>query len=222
MLLPKFIGLFAVCLLATQLAECAGYEAEVSQGNAGVSQTNSANSLVPALTAAVKDEETIGDRPIHHAYLTFGTNQFSFIVPDGYRVDCSNPEVLAVINQNYDCFITMRVIDRLPAGAQEVHPDTCRELLLARYPDASITEEYSRSVANHVGPAFDFQWLNPGKSLQSGRVIYVPMAGRIVEFSLVVEAGKFSGCQQFFHAILLTFRTNEKGKLEVAHFAESV
>ena len=72
------------------------------------------------------------------------------------------------------------------------------------------------------GAAFDFRWRNSSGTVQSGRVIFVPMAAGLVEFSLVTTEEKTSAGQELFHRFLLTFRTDVSGKLEVVHFAEYV
>jgi len=182
----------------------------------------STNTPPPGLKAQVKDEEMIGETPVHHAYLTYGTNQFSFILPDGYRLDCSNPNKLVVINDSYDCFMSFHVVSSLPADQLSATADFCRDLLLQRFPGAKITDQCSRTVANHAGPAFDFEVQQSGASLQSGRAIYVAAPAGILEFSLTSPADKFSSYQQFFNALLLTFRTNEGGKLQVVHYSSNI
>lgn len=214
MLLPKLFGLLSGFILVALPAVGADAIEPSAEGGA----TNPP----PALKAAVRGDDFVGGRTVNHAYVTFGTNRFSFIVPDGYRVDSSNPEKLVVVNEGYDCFIGFRVVSSMPPDTRELKADTCRELLLSRYPGAQITEEYIRTVANHSGPAFDFQWRNASGTMQAGRVIFVPMTAGIVEFSLITREDIISVGRQFFHALVRTFRTDESGKLEVVHFAESV
>ena len=176
----------------------------------------------PTLEASVKGDDFVGNRIVNHAYVSYGTNRFSFVVPEGCHVDGASGEKLVVVNEGYDCFLSFRVVGPLPAGNRELQPEVCRQLLLSRYPGATISEEYSRSVANHSGPAFDFQWLNSSGAPQSGRVVFVPMAAGFVEFSLITTVEKAISGQTLFHRFLLTFRTDESGKLDVVHFAEAI
>src|ERR1017187_8618256 len=49
----------------------------------------------PALQVALRNEEFLGtsnDRQVRRVYLTLGTNQFALTVPEGYRVDASDPQ----------------------------------------------------------------------------------------------------------------------------------
>ena len=210
----KLIGLFSL-LISLVHAAAADEAVEPASGNGPTNPP-------PALKASVRGDDSVGGRTIHHAYVNYGTNRFSFVVPEGCHVDGSSSEKLVVVNEGYDCFIGFRVVGLRPAGIPTLNVDHCRELLLSRYPKAEITEEYSRSVASHEGAVFDFRWRNSSGTVQSGRVIFVPMSAGFVEFSLVTTEEKTSAGQELFHRFLLTFRTDESGKLEVVHFAENV
>jgi len=153
--------------------------------------------------------------PVPRAYVTTGTNQFAFVVPEGFRVDASNPETILLTQNDYSCFLTLRIASPAPADPSDVKPDFCRALLSSRFPGAKISEAFSLAAANHSGPAFNLQWTTSGGVAQSARVAFIPSAAGLLEFSLVASPGKFSGGQPPFNSLLLTFRTNEGGKLEI-------
>ena len=153
--------------------------------------------------------------PVPRACVTTGTNQFAFVVPEGFRVDASNPETILLTQNDYSCFLTLRIASPAPADPSDVKPDFCRALLSSRFPGAKISEAFSLAAANHSGPAFNLQWTNASGVAQSARVAFIPSAAGLLEFSLVASPGKFSGGQPPFNSLLLTFRTNEGGKLEI-------
>ncbi len=174
----------------------------------------------PVLKTSIEAGEIIGDHQVQHVFLSFGTNECSFILPEFFHVESSTADKLVIINQGYDCLMTVRLVE--PATAERRAPDldACRRILLNRYAYAKISEEYERSVANHSGPAFDFTWQNSAGGRESGRMIFVRTAAGILEFTLLTATDKFAPGEHAFSSVVLTFRTNENGVLEVVRIAE--
>ena len=169
----------------------------------------------PPLQVSVVYEPVPNMPPVPRAYVTTGTNQFAFLVPEGFRVDASNPETILLIKTDYSCFLTFRIVGPATAGTTDLKPDSCRELLSNRFPGAKIADVFSLAAANHGGPAFNLQWTNASGVAQSARVAFIPSAAGLLEFSLVASPGRFPAGQPPFNSLLLTFRTNEGGKLEI-------
>jgi hypothetical protein len=173
----------------------------------------------PSLQASLRNGEIIGVEQVRRAYLTFGTNEFVFVIPHGFRMDASNPEKIVLSDSNYNCFLTVRIAGS-QSGAKELSLDTCRQMVMNRHPGAKISEELSQSAGNRSGPAFDFQWENSSGTVQSARIAYIPSPAGILEFSVLSEPAKFTEGKSFFNFLLLTFRTNEHGKLETIVFSD--
>ncbi len=174
----------------------------------------------PALVTSIEADEIIGDRQVQHALLSFGTNAYSFIIPELFHVESSSPDKLVIVNQGYDCFLTVRLVEPASGDLHEPDMEACRRRLLDSYAYAKISEEYQRSIANHSGPAFDFTWQNSGGGVAAGRMIFIRTAAGILEFSFRTGTDQFTVGEHAFNSIVLTFRTNEKGALEVARIAE--
>ncbi|MFO1487143.1 MAG: hypothetical protein U1F65_01575 [Verrucomicrobiota bacterium] len=174
----------------------------------------------PGFKAVVQPGEIIGDRQVHHAVLNYGTNEFSFVVPDSFHVDNPGRDRLSVVSQEYDCFITLRLVEAPEGGVRDPNVDECRSMLLSRFPRAVISEEYSRTVANHPGPAFDFEWKDPDSAVQAGRMVFIRTSAGILEFTMTTAKDKFGRGEHVFNSVLLTFRTNENGKLQIVRLEE--
>lgn len=184
------------------------------------SSEGAATNQPTALSTMLKSEEMVALQPVQRAYVTYGTNQFAFVVPHGYRMDASNPEKIVLFNSDYSCYIAFRIAESLGYGSRDVLSSACRQLVLERYPNAKILDEFSQSAASHSGPAFDLQWTNSARITQFTRVAFIPTAAGVLEFTLVTNAGKFTEGQYFLNSVMLTFRTNEGGKLHISPLSD--
>lgn len=172
------------------------------------------------LSAALRSEEIIGSEAVKRAYVHSGTNEFAFVVPPGFRFDGSNPEKLVLVKNDYTCFINFRVVKPGPSEAGELKVEGLRQTLLSRYPGARVLEEFTQSAANQSGPAFDLQFRSAADVLQSARVVFIPSAAGVLEFTLVANADQFTDGREAFNTLLLTFCTNQGGKLEITPFSD--
>ena len=183
-----------------------------SEGNAALSPER--------LSAQLKHEELSGSQVVQRAYIACGTNRFAFVVPPGYRLDGSNPDKIVLSNADCSSYITFQVDGQPGPSIEELQSERCREWVLARYADARILVDFSQSAANHTGPAFDLEWTNSARVVQYARVAYIPSPAGVLEFSLIATAGKFREGQYFLNSVMLTFRSNEGGKLEIVPLSD--
>ncbi len=172
------------------------------------------------LSASLQNGELIGSEPVRRAFVQFGTNEFAFVMPPEFRLDASNPEKLVLVKSDYTCFINLRIMRMGTASSAPPKPETLRGPLLSRYPSARILEEFNQSAANQTGPAFDLQFRSAAGMLQSARIAYIPCAAGLIEFTLVANADQFVNGQYAFSSLLLTFCTNEGGKLEIVPLSD--
>lgn len=168
--------------------------------------------------ASVRNEEFIGntnERQVQRVYVSCGTNQFAFTVPEGFRADASNPQKIILSDINYTFFLTIRFSDRRSGGANPAQVEACRSLVLNRFPGATIVKESAEFASGRSGPAFDLQWKNSAGTEQAARVAFVPSSIGVIEFNLLTRSGKFSDGRSFFAVLLASFRSNEGGKLRI-------
>lgn len=199
------------CLLAIVLCLSAG---------AGLAQSGPAATNAPAFSLATTRHELEGIGHYYRAVATLGTNQLAFIVPKGYfiRLDESARQLRAIERED-KCSITVRLFET-PTNALDkadggLKPAVLRELLLARHPNARITEEFSLTAGGAAGPAFDFVWRNAaGFPLQS-RIAFIPMPAGLVEFHLLTSAEDKEEFTHALNSLMLTFRFGAKGRIEL-------
>jgi hypothetical protein len=200
------LALFSVWLLAGRAS---------ADDSVAAVRTNS-----QVIAVASRNEEVIGNEPVRRAYLTHGTNEFAFVVPQEFRLDATNPEKVLLVKSDYSCYFTFRLIGPAPALAQELKPETYRELALDQHPGATIMDESSATAAGHSGPAFELQWKPPGTTAQRARLAFIPSAAGVMEFRVVAGTNKFTEARHAFNFVLLNFRSNEGGKLKIARFSD--
>jgi hypothetical protein len=204
---PEALCLSLVILGGSCLPAARGYGGELP-AQAPVSQTPLQISIA---------NEAPGRQPVFRAYLTSGTNKFAFLVPGGFVMDANTTagNAISLINGDYNCWLTVRLLGQSPDVAAAPDPETCRQWLLSRHPGAKILEEFSLTAADRSGPAFNAQWETSGGSLQSARVAFIPSAAGILEFSLLAGADKLPRHIASLNTVLVSFRASVNGKLEV-------
>jgi hypothetical protein len=170
---------------------------------------------LPALKVSLKSGEIVGSQPVRRAYVKVGTNEFVFIAPIGFRMDASNPRKIVLSDASYTCFITFRIAGPMPDNTTELQRDTCRELALIQYSGAKISSEYSESAGGRSGPAFELRWENSNGSSQSARVVYIPSAAGILEFSVNSRSDNSGDRESSFNLVLTSFRSNQNGTIEI-------
>lgn len=163
---------------------------------------------------SIVNQAGLASVPVYRAFVTVGTNKFSFGAPSNFRID-AYPEKILFNSTDYSCFLTFRIMDSALPDTAQLKAESYRDLLLSRYPGAKIVGEFSISAANRSGPAFDLQWKNSGGVMQSARVAFVPSAAGVLEFTLIARTDKFSEGQQSFDAMLASFMQGDGSKLRI-------
>lgn len=166
-------------------------------------------------------ERLLGREPFTRAYLTCGNKKFTFVVPDGYRLDATKPDELVLISQDFASFITLRVADFIKPKA--LSAESCREAVLARYADGRIAQEFSQAAGGDSGPTFDVQGKTLAGLRRDSRVAFIPNGEQVLEFSLVASPEKFGSSAVDLQTLMLTFRTSDThGKTNVAVLSDHI
>lgn len=213
MSLRNFLFIAAV-LCALTLAHQA--DADESSTNTVDTPTNSAAAPAssPTFSVSLRPGETIGDYQVMRAFLTAGTNEIAFTIPNGFRMDASNPDRIVLTDGSSAIFITIRLSGPpYPDAASQV--DFFRGRALSRFPGAKIASQSSEIAANHSGPAFDLEWLSSSGSPQAARIAFIPCAAGVLEFSVLTQKANFKDADTYLSSLMVSVRTNEAGKIVI-------
>ena len=207
---PNYHGLLASALLATCLMECRAGAGEA---------TSEASTNRPGLRAVIRSEEipdTTNGKPLQRAFFSSGTNRFTFILPEDFKLDASEPDKLMLTSPDYTCFMTVQLTHPGTDDAAVLTADFCRDLVLKEFPLAAVNNEFAIRAGNQGGPAYELQWKNSGGAQQRACVGFVPSLAGVLKFSMLSNLEPYPVNQAKFHCLLRSFQNNENGKLEVA------
>lgn len=207
MLCPKLILLASSGLLAGALAASAGGAQEAIAGLPV--NTN----LPPALALALRPGELVGHEQVVRAYLHSGTNEFMFVMPEGMRIESAGGGRTVLVDPNMRYYLSIRLVAP-PPGKVDLE-GALREQVARDYAGASFPEELTVTVAERRGSGLGLrQELGGGLSPREVKILWVPFPAGTVEFILNTEAPTLPAARAAFDMILLTFRSNEHGKIE--------
>jgi hypothetical protein len=197
------LGVFA--MVATAQAE----DLEPTESKSENVTTNQA-----PLSVDVRQNVEDSFTPYRYAFVTAGQERYTFLVPDGFRVDGSDPAKVKLISPDYSCVITLGLAGAaLPAGAK-VSIETIRARIMAGHPSATVTTEHTICADGQTAPALDFVWTGDAGLNRNSRTALVPTAGGLVEFNVTTSPDRFQASLAHFNLVLLTFCRGSDGKFE--------
>ena len=158
--------------------------------------------------------ETI--EPTLRAFVTSGSNQFSFLVPHGYRFQ-GDPASgrLTLINREGNRSITFCIIGAPPPGTYEAMAEASRNLLLSRHPSAKILQQFVHHAAGATGPGFDLEWKAFGETFQRQRVVLLPTPAGLLELTATSSREGFPDNQASLNLLFSTLSYSTNGRLKV-------
>jgi hypothetical protein len=165
--------------------------------------------------AATRNGEIVGwEGQTRRVFVTRGTNEFFFVVPQGMRVEV-NPDMVAVVSADSTYFLTFRILSAAAADPDSGNLDVYREMVSTRFPGARVMEEYPTAAAGRNGVVFDLRVKIVGGVERAVCVALIPSAAGVLEFTLNTDTAKSADARNAFNTVQRTFRTNENGKLEI-------
>jgi hypothetical protein len=165
----------------------------------------------PALAVSLQPGEIVGREQIVRALLKNGTNEFIFVVPEQLRIQSLERGVIVMTSQDLSYYASVRVVE--PALAEM--KQTLRAQIAGQYAGASGVEEFATTVADQEGTGFQLRQDLPGLPARHIKVLWVPFKVGVLEFTLVADTKSAPIAQGALDMILLSFRSNERGRLEL-------
>jgi hypothetical protein len=182
--------------------------------NGFVSRTNQTSDFAVTLLPG----EPVGHEQVIRELIRSGTNEFMFVVPEGLQTRTPSEGMIMLTSRDMRYYLSIRIIG--PAPAKLGLKDALQERIAIEYPQASNVEEFTTTVADREGTGFQLRQELPQVATRLIRVIWVPFKAGVLEFALNADANSASAGQGAFDMILLTFRSNERGKIEVVKRSE--
>ncbi len=169
-----------------------------------------------SLNATMQGGEIIGQEQKRRVFATAGGRRLMLPVPLGFRVDFSNPEKVALVNSDYSCVLSFRIVAPGSAAADSLNAEVCRAWLSARLGDLRIQEEFSMAVADGNGPAFDLKCRVDGV-VRASRVAFIASPVGVLEFTSLSSPEQAEAAKASLRFLMRSFRISDlNGKLEIA------
>jgi hypothetical protein len=168
----------------------------------------------PAMKVDVRANVEGTFMPYRYAFVTSGLEKFTFLVPDAYRVDTSDPAKVKMASPDYSVMIIVGMdSSELPAGSK-LDAEGLRARVLANYPEALIKSEQTTGANGQTAPALDFSWKTTSGLTRVSRTTFLPSTVGLIEFTLTASPEKFEASLSELNLIMLTFRSSKNGKFD--------
>lgn len=172
----------------------------------------------PELAVTLEPGEFVGPERVIRERLTSGTNEFMFVVPDGLKTETAPDGMIALVASDRSYFVSLRFVAAPPANPEL--KAALRERVASQSAQASNLEEFTTTMANREGTGFQLRQDLPKVGRRLIRILWVPFKAGVMEFVLNSDHNTASAGQGAFDMILLTFRSNERGKVEIVRRSE--
>jgi hypothetical protein len=183
--------------------------------NGSVLTTNQA----PGLAVTLLPGELVGHEQVIRELIRGGTNEFMFVVPDGLRTEALPDGMIVLVSRDMRYYVSLRNAGPPPtnAGLKEA----LQERIASQYPHVSSLEEFTTTVADREGTGFQLRQELPKVGGRFIRILWLPFQGGVLEFTLNADSRSASAGQAALDMILLTFRSDERGKIEIVRRSEN-
>jgi hypothetical protein len=185
----------------------AGATAQTTNGLALQTNTN------PALVVTLQPGEIVGREQVIREFVRLGTNEFLFVAPPELRSHPPAENTIPLISGDLKYWVNIGFVER--SDNDRGLKEALRERITSRYPNAGNREEVTTTVADHEATGFQFQQEPPGTGPRLIRILWVPFKAGVIEFVLNTDAKSVTAGRAALDMILLTFRSNERGSLEI-------
>lgn len=167
----------------------------------------------PGLAVTLQPGELVGPEQVIRACIRSGTNEFMFVVPEGLRTEAPPEGMLVLISRDMSYYVSVRIVAPPPTNPEL--KETLRERIASQYPHMNSLEEFTTTVADREGIGFQLRQELPKVGNRLIRILWVPFKAGVLEFSLNADNNSASLGRGAFDSILLTLRSNERGRIEI-------
>jgi hypothetical protein len=167
----------------------------------------------PKLLVRLCPGELVGHEQVIRQFIGSGTNEFVFVVPDGLRTQTAAEGAIVLTAGDMSYNVCLRIA--APPPAKPGIREALQERITRQYAGAKSLEGFTTSVADLEGTGFQLRQDLPGVGNRLVRILWVPFKAGVMEFALNADANNAAAGRAALDMILLTFRSNERGRLEI-------
>ncbi len=136
---------------------------------------------------------------------------YGFMPPHSWRIEVDSGEKRVNMTSQDSTLITIRSLDDAAGSGGSKSAEWMRDLVMNRYPDGKIVEDFACFTEGAAGRAFDIE-LNTsiGTKLLS-RLVFVPINGETIEFHLTAHTSTFRSDAVTLSSLLTSFELAPAG-----------
>ena len=168
------------------------------------------------------------EEPIHHyppyfrAYIASGTVKLAFLVPAGFIAVTNTDQNGLQMTSQQGGSMGFSILEPIQASNDGPNVEACRKRILAMFPNAKFTLEFSRGVGPTAGRGFDFTWKTPSGFDQASRVIFLPSDAGTLEFRASTIPEKFTSIQSSLNTVIGTLSIGTENNLKVPQLSDAI
>jgi hypothetical protein len=167
----------------------------------------------PAMSVDVRANVEGSFMPYRYAFITVGSAKYTFLVPDRYRVDASDPRKVKLISPDCSCFIVVGISNEESVAGPKT-AETLREHVREHYLNAEFLGDQVVCANGRCVPGVDFNWKADKEIARSTRTAFFPTATGNLEFTLTTSPENFQAGLNELNLVMLTFRTGVDGRFD--------
>jgi len=169
--------------------------------------------LARKLEITVQPGEIIGREQIVRCLVKCGTNQFLFMLPPNVHSSGAASETVELTANDGSFYLSFRILASGSASGDQAGSRKAKTL--ERFPNARNVEEFAMPVAGHEGNGVQFRQERPPVGSRLIRFLWAPCAAGTLEFSLSADSKHSAVAMQAMECVLLSFQSDERGKIVV-------
>lgn len=168
----------------------------------------------PAMAVDIRRGVAGSDMPYRYAFISVGKEKYTFLVPEGYRVDTSDPLKVKLASPDYSSLITLGLSSRSTGATTKMDAETLQAHVLAHHPNATIKSGQTVCVNGETAPALDYIWKTESGITRAARTAFISTSSGLLEFTINTSPDQFEPGLAQLNLIALTFRTGSNGKFD--------
>ncbi len=166
------------------------------------------------LLARVEPGETVGNETVKRVFVGLGTNEFVFVMPPDLHPEDARPGIVILASDDAGYAVTLQLLQAGGSDASTAEAEACEKRMLAKFLNPRQVERFTFSVAGRQGVGLQaLHDLSVGERLT--KTLWVPCGAGVLKFELTTTPEQAGRATQAMDQVLLTFRSNERGKLEI-------
>lgn len=177
-------------------------------------EASAATTNTPAMAVDVRRSIAGSDIPYRYAFISVGPEKYTFLIPEGYRVDTSDPLKVKLASPDYASLITLGFSSTSSGAEAKMEAEALQAIVLARYPNATIKSGQTVCANNQTAPALDYVWKTEGGITRAARTAFFSTSSGLMEFTISTSPDQFESGLSQLNLIALTFRTGSNGKFD--------